>query len=64
MQTMLLRLAGLGPTAETVRRILAVLPQPPTPSNSRDGGLKSAVNAAGRTPTSREIEVLVLLRNV
>lgn len=64
MQTMLLRLAGLGPTAETVRRILAAFPQPPTPSNSRDGGLKSrAVNAALVEPlTSREIEVLVLLR--
>ena len=64
MQTMLLRLAGQGFAAETVRRILAAFPEPPRKIATGDAG--SGIHAANarlvEPLTDRELEVLALLR--
>ena len=64
MQTMLLRLAGQGFAAETVRRILAAFPEPQKKIATGDTGSRSrAANARLVEPlTDRELEVLALLR--
>ena len=63
-QTMLLRLAGQGPAAETVRRILAAFPEPQETIASGDVEYRSrAANTGLVEPlTDREMEVLALLR--
>lgn len=64
MQAMLLRLAGQGIAAESVRRILAAFPEPQT--KIATGATKSqsrAANARLVEPlTDRELDVLALLR--
>ncbi|HSN77683.1 MAG TPA: LuxR C-terminal-related transcriptional regulator, partial [Anaerolineae bacterium] len=64
MQAMLLRLAGQGFAAETVRRILAAFPEPQT--KTATGATESqsrAANARLVDPlTDRELDVLALLR--
>jgi LuxR family maltose regulon positive regulatory protein len=64
MRTMLLRLAGQGPAAETVRRILAAFPEPQEMIASGDAVSRSrAANSGLVEPlTDRELEVLALLR--
>jgi LuxR family maltose regulon positive regulatory protein len=64
MRTMLLRLAGQGPAAETVRRILAAFPEPQQMIASGDAVSRSrAANSGLVEPlTDRELEVLALLR--
>jgi LuxR family maltose regulon positive regulatory protein len=64
MRTMLLRLAGSGPAAETVRRILAAFPEAHEASASGDVEYRSrAANTGLVEPlTDREMEVLTLLR--
>jgi LuxR family maltose regulon positive regulatory protein len=62
--TMLLRLAGSGPAAETVRRILAAFPEAHEASASGDVEYRRrAANTGLVEPlTDREMEVLTLLR--
>jgi LuxR family maltose regulon positive regulatory protein len=64
MQTLLLRLAGQGFAAETIRRILAAFPEPQEVIETGDAGFKSrAANAGLIEPlTGRELDVLALLR--
>jgi LuxR family maltose regulon positive regulatory protein len=64
MRTMLLRLAGQGPAAETVRRILAAFPEPQETIASGDVEYRRrAANTGLVEPlTDREMEVLALLR--
>jgi LuxR family maltose regulon positive regulatory protein len=64
MRTMLLRLAGSGPAAEIVRRILAAFPEAHEASASGDVEYRrSAANTGLVEPlTDREMEVLTLLR--
>ena len=68
MQTMLLRLAGQGFAAATVRRILAAFPEPQKKIATGDAGTRlHAANAKLYEPlveplTDRELEVLALLR--
>jgi LuxR family maltose regulon positive regulatory protein len=64
MQTMLLRLAGQGFAAETVRRILAAFPEPQKKIATGDGGSQSrAANARlVERLTDRELDILTLLR--
>jgi LuxR family maltose regulon positive regulatory protein len=64
MRTMLLRLAGPGPAAETVRCILAAFPQAQEAIASGDVEHRSrAANTGLVEPlTDREMEVLTLLR--
>ena len=64
MQTMLLRLAGQGFAAETVRRILAAFPEPQEKIATGDTGSRSrAANARLVEPlTDRELDVLALLQ--
>ena len=64
MQTMLLRLAGQGFGAETVRRILAAFPESQEKIATGDPGSQSrAANTRLVEPlTDRELDVLALLR--
>ncbi len=64
MQTMLLRLAGRGFAAETLRGILAAFPEYQKKIATNDAGSKSrTANAKPAEPlTDRELDVLVLLR--
>ena len=64
MQTMLLRLAGQGFAAKTVRPILAAFTEPQKKIATGDTGSQSRVaNARLVEPlTDRELEVLALLR--
>jgi LuxR family maltose regulon positive regulatory protein len=63
MRTMLLRLAGQGPAAETVRRILAAFPEPQRETTPGESESRSrAANARLIEPlTDRELDVLALL---
>ncbi len=65
MRTMLLRLAGRGFALETIRRIVAAFPEPPTQDEtSYSGSQVRAANAALVEPLSgRELEVLALFRD-
>jgi LuxR family maltose regulon positive regulatory protein len=64
MQAMLLRLAGPGFAAESVRRILVAFPEPPKKTATGATGSQSrAANARLIEPlTDRELDVLALLR--
>jgi LuxR family maltose regulon positive regulatory protein len=63
MRILLLRLAGQGYAAESIRHILAAFPGPQEGIDIRDAGARSrAANAALIEPlTGRELEVLLLL---
>ena len=64
MQTLLLRLAGQGVAAETVRRILAAFPEPrkKTATGHAGSGIHAANARLVEPLTDRELEVLALLR--